>query len=289
MLPLDYDQRHHLITVSRAHRFEAVIPVIESLAQSCIEITAAEPDDGVHIGGTRIGGTPDLPPNIAWQRNGDKYLVFVAQINLSELPFGFSPLLPSNGRLYFFHGMTEPAYNMVHRVIYDDSSPGLLLRAPLPPREWMIENDGRTDYPAYRVHMRRTITLPFDWARKLPKDFVMPPEDESKGIYPDLVLEQALRETANLNETGLLLGHAQTFSKPNQQHAAQKVHEGKAVFDDQTPDPAEVEKWRLLFEIGSLSALQMQWWDAGFLQYFIHGDDLARHDFTRTYANIETT
>lgn len=58
------------------------------------------------LGVSRLGGDPDLPPDVEWPRWRDVPIPFVAQIDLSELPsIAGRELLPESGRLYFFHAM----------------------------------------------------------------------------------------------------------------------------------------------------------------------------------------
>ena len=52
------------------------------------------------LGGTRIGGLPDLPEGIAWPALGDRALSFVAQVRLSEV--ASNGVLPKAGLLSFF-------------------------------------------------------------------------------------------------------------------------------------------------------------------------------------------
>ncbi len=52
------------------------------------------------LGGTRLGGLPDLPSTVAWPSVGDRSLSFAAQVRLSEVTG--SGLLPKRGLLSFF-------------------------------------------------------------------------------------------------------------------------------------------------------------------------------------------
>lgn len=62
-----------------------------------------KPDQPAIVGGSRMGGQPDLPEEIEWPQWGERKLQFVAQLNLTELPA--TPerdLLPQTGWLWFF-------------------------------------------------------------------------------------------------------------------------------------------------------------------------------------------
>lgn len=49
---------------------------------------------------------------------------------------------------------------------------------------------------------------------------------------------------------------------------------------------SEFEKWKLLISIESLDELNMCWWDAGSLEFYINEDDLEIMDFTNTHCII---
>jgi len=60
-------------------------------------------------GRSKLGGTPDLPLSFEWPMYQSHSLLFLAQINLAELPdFGAKSPLPAQGMLYFF----APGYDI---------------------------------------------------------------------------------------------------------------------------------------------------------------------------------
>jgi uncharacterized protein YwqG len=68
------------------------------------------------------------------------------------------------------------------------------------------------------------------------------------------------------------------------------VREGKSLRGESgQPNLDEVQKWKLLFEVGSHYDPGMLWWDAGCLDFFIHADDLKTLDFSKTYAAIQSS
>lgn len=81
---------------------------IEALIRPSLMLrTSACSEDDIAIGQTKIGGLPDLPKDVNYPTFGDKPLVFLAQINLSEIPSSIRPVvLPEVGMIYFFsfHG-----------------------------------------------------------------------------------------------------------------------------------------------------------------------------------------
>ena len=58
---------------------------------------------GAKVGGTRLGGDPDLAPGTPWPQVDSRPLVFVAQLELAELALlGCAPPLPAQGLLSLF-------------------------------------------------------------------------------------------------------------------------------------------------------------------------------------------
>ena len=77
---------------------------IEGLLQPAIRLTTSRTDETqLPIGGSRIGGHPDLPPSLSWPRFRDgRSLSFLAEINLAEVPASQRPPeLPPTGILCF--------------------------------------------------------------------------------------------------------------------------------------------------------------------------------------------
>lgn len=70
-------------------------------------LTKKMESDNLKIGGSKIGGKPDLPKDVSWPRVNDKDLVFCAQYNILELKkFDTENLLPEKGILYIFIGIS---------------------------------------------------------------------------------------------------------------------------------------------------------------------------------------
>lgn len=80
-------------------------------------------EDYSKVGNSRLGGVPDLPSNFKYPiviENGQiKHYVFIAQINLTEIPSNSENILPNNGMLYFFiHNDNESMSKVEHLVLY---------------------------------------------------------------------------------------------------------------------------------------------------------------------------
>lgn len=80
--------------------------LIEQLAASLAEVIAGFTVEGdAALGGSKIGGRPDLPADVAWPHaaEGGGPLAFVCQLNLAELaPHDAQGRLPDHGHWYLF-------------------------------------------------------------------------------------------------------------------------------------------------------------------------------------------
>ena len=59
------------------------------------------------VGGHRLGGRPDLAPDVVWPMCGRLPLAFVGQVALAEVPVLPGSMLPSDGLLSFFYDAVE--------------------------------------------------------------------------------------------------------------------------------------------------------------------------------------
>ena len=76
-------------------------------------------------GFSRLGGLPQLSPEIEWPEWNNKPQAFLAQIDLGELNQALPSFLPNKGRLYFFYDQEQGVWGFDPkdvagwRVLYD--------------------------------------------------------------------------------------------------------------------------------------------------------------------------
>lgn len=86
--------------------------------------------DALALGATKLGGRPDLPPNMTWPTFADRAQAFVAQVNLADLAsLGADPVLPTEGLLTFFYDQYEPSERGGSTVVFTESGSPLERRA----------------------------------------------------------------------------------------------------------------------------------------------------------------
>src|ERR1700730_2356000 len=98
---------HGMIHQHNLDRFEAKILALAKPAIAIEQNTVKEKTE-IPIGGSKLGGSPDLPAGFAWPYLYRKPLAFIAQFNLSEVThFDTAHILPERGMLYFFCDVDE--------------------------------------------------------------------------------------------------------------------------------------------------------------------------------------
>ena len=56
------------------------------------------------VGTSKLGGVPDLPPEVSWPERKDLPQSFIAQIHLNDVrPYDANKALPQDGMLWFFY------------------------------------------------------------------------------------------------------------------------------------------------------------------------------------------
>ena len=265
------------------------------------------------IGTTRHGGYPDLPENESWPVENGKAMSFLAQINLGELEPGFAPYLPAQGWLYFFIGEFKRWVSIPHRILYFDG-PVSQLKQASPPKDI---TPPKKIYRTYTISYLPGFTLCGKVLDHILENYF------SSGNYPENIFDYFQGETGRIGGYPMSF---QNFSEHNaylalsgfdrlleygisskmmehrilrqglEEKEPEKVHflrtEVYPVMDEYQKNfdfhKEQMQAVRPLFVLSSDGG-EMYWGDLGFLQFFIHEDDLAARRFDRTYCDIIST
>ncbi|MEI0738962.1 YwqG family protein [Paenibacillus sp. JTLBN-2024] len=285
--------RMQLEGLIREHRFEHALSYLLEHTRQGIRCTkAGEANDG-RLGGSRIGGDPDLPARIDWPATSEGVpMTFLVQLNLQELAAANeSLLLPDRGMLYFSSAWTSrltissTASSMCRRRSL------LPLRAALRPGRPRLEGAFR----AYRLEPRATLEPPnFAYAdtEQVENDtadyedyeeFVWSVTNSQNGDvallfgYPDGQHGDAEYEAA----LRILTGEHYDY---NTDHALRRI--AAHLGGNEEKAKQEIRDTLLLLEIDSDDDVGFCWWDAGALQFFIRKADLQAGRFDRTYCSL---
>ena len=132
-----------------------------SIRLDCLRATdEAEPP----LGGSRLGGVPDLPPGMSWPEWQDCPMAFIAQVNVAEIAaHDEQGHLPHAGLLSFFCAIDGTAAGVMPAlddpsswmVSYLDGDLATLVRLPHPP-----DLPELLQFPACQASFSQELTLP---------------------------------------------------------------------------------------------------------------------------------
>ncbi|MDJ0754492.1 MAG: YwqG family protein [Ardenticatenaceae bacterium] len=213
------------------------------------------------IGASKIGGLPDLPPNVSWPDNNGMPMSFVAQFNMSSVTaLDSTGLLPSTGMLYFFfliHG--EAPTGISGKVLHLEGE----LRRTHPPAELPKEDR----FIACEVEMATRITLPPSDSDEID---VLKLTREERDRY-DEVWWQIMPDGISL------LGH------PIPVQWGGWMQETLRTCSDDEPAAA----WQLLLQVDSDRNAGMMWGDMGSIYFWIREKDLKAQNFASICVMLE--
>jgi hypothetical protein len=276
--------------------------------------------DLLEPGLTRLGWLPDLPPDMEWPQHQGKALDFLAQVNLADLEPHFHPALPERGWLYFFAREFQDEKIIPHRVLYFDGPVAALTRATRPshlaPPEQVNPQTAlfglRSGFTTDPVFLDQIAGYFQDNSNFLAYEPLLEPlQDQSPDItrlggYPYAFQGggQDRHALLYLNDFEALVKHGwfdplpwltsvEQREKYHQQRIDAVVRAGdwerlQVEVERYNRLEAELEKHIQPIEMlfGLESVLGREWGDMGFLEFFIRQDDLARHDFSRTFCDV---
>lgn len=259
------------------------------LAQPAIRLTTQPVDEHtVAIGGTKFGGSPDLPLSTAWPMLKNIPMAFIAQLRLEDvahLPGAGD--LPATGLLSFFYDAQQQTYGA------DPADRG----------GWLVQyatgdlaHLQRTSFPASlpatarftpcAVTYSAVMTLP-EQPKLDDPSLTWTPTNEQRyeqfwAAYPS--------PAARSSPQHQLLGHPDTLQDDMRMECQLAAH-GVASSND--PQAAELSagamQWRLLFQVDSDGHTGMHWGDGGLLYYWLQRDDLHACRFDQSWLVLQSS
>lgn len=242
-------------------------------------------------GGSRAGGVPDLPVDAPWPLDAsDQAMQFGYQVDLAQVPAAARGPLPAAGLLSLFVGLDEPASDVEHRVQL--FPPGL----PLAPRTPPADAEPATDMmDGTRPGTLRLVSRP-----DLPRWATTDADAMEEGLTEDELAGYAQLKDALLPSgwgegrcVGRLLGHSAGIGVDPREDAVMMRDLDRDT--RRRPDayrlitPERVAAWHHLLSLETCNALELNIWDAGYLEVLITADALAAVDLTDTYAGVQSS
>lgn len=281
--------------MANAYGFGDQVEILRRYVLPCVGFTL-KPALGNPIGGSRLGGGPDLPPAFDWPTNKGRPLDFLLQINLADVAsLDAAGLLPASGLLTFFYDLKEQPWG------YDPKDlTGFAIHF------FPTFSDLRRCAPADSENALSEAALRFWPAESLPGygsragDRLFDDLKAALGSEPDLdrlcELARALfRAQAPIHDgpSHRLGGHSDNI-QGDMQLEAQLVMNGLYCGDPSgynDPRAAELERscedWSLLLQLDSDDDAGFMWGDTGMLYYWVRSADIARRDFTKPWMALQ--
>ena len=256
---------------------------ITSLLRYTISIRTSPVEEAeLPLGISKIGGLPDLPPNIDWPEWDDQPLPLIAQIRLADIaPYDRSGELPQTGMLYFFFNEEAlesypPAHESWHVLHYDGDTTHLQRR--------LASSEEQLIYPTCAVEFSTILTLPpleslYLERLGLSYDAYRPEASREQKREVDAyekLLEKLEATQKSASPYHQLLGHPYQVQRDLLLECQRDTHS--------QGDPAN---WQLLLQVDSDDNAHMMWGDVGVLYFYIPQSALITHDFAQTHLIMQ--
>lgn len=247
------------------------------------------------FGSSKVGGRPDLPPDVEWPMWKDYPQSFLAQINLADIPPAHG--LPSQGLLSFFYavqGMFEDS------EFYGDPDTCRVIYTPAERLDEMTRRPAPDD-------LQEEFTLKPNRVDFAPTLSVPPSESaflESLGLgwnsnrkdfdkYWRTFLKSFNKRQSAGNCIHRFLGHADPIQGDMQFSC--EMHTQGLSWEDIRESEAERQRvqqsalgWRLLLQIDSEEEKTgMMWGDVGRVYFWIKEEDLSAQRFDRVVCEMQ--
>jgi uncharacterized protein YwqG len=271
---------------------KAGLPVLANnigkVTRTSIRLYATPVDEStLKTGASKLGGSPDLPPGIAWPAWKGTPQSFIAQIRLDEAhPFDTEGLLPQSGMLWFFYDARQetfgenPADRGGWHVLFKDGDLGSLQQVPAPAT---LPVESR--FHACSLRFASEITLTQQPDLEIPG---LNWSDANQEGYENL-LATLPNQSDRASIHHRLLGFPDTI-QDDMRMQCQLVSHGVTDEDDSRAEALSkgAADWRLLLQIDSDEHAGMNWGNNGMLYYWITLADLKAQHFDTTWLVLQS-
>lgn len=231
------------------------------------------------LGGSRMGGLPDLPLDTHWPTLENKYpMIFLGQINLKDLSsFSCASILPKDGILSFF--VVDPHDEKFEKFVL--LKPGVFESKNITKVLFIAGKDlVRKNAPA-GVSVLKSCVLTFGEEETFPQFESAAYEaiGVGQGIFTELVSD-AVEEEQTLHR---ILGYPDQI-QGDVAASVQQCFEKNWENPDWESLAEQGKELILLFQMDSDDNLDVMWGDGGMLYFYIKPEDLANTDFSNVWC-----
>jgi uncharacterized protein YwqG len=247
--------------------------------------------DDARIGGTRLGGLPDLPSGTEWPRGPKAPLSFIAQLDLAELAAtDASGLLPRDGLLSFFYDLGTNPWGLALEeraqiAVLHTPSGAALERRDKPADLVSPHKYTYVELTSTPVRAELELTLPSLRTKEI-RAFGFDQAEHDK--YCDEVLVTAYKWPTSEGIMHRVLGHPDANQGDMTRRLAY-LFAGKPDAIDRESDPVVEEdaaRFRLLLQLDTDDDL-MTHWGSGRLYFWIREEDLKAARFDATFFQFQ--
>lgn len=261
-----------------------------SLAKMSIRFTSSKSSDKeIPIGGSKIGGYPDLPSGFSYPKWKNMPLAFLAQINLAEISgFSASSNLPSSGFLSFFYNASQETWGFDPKdkgswQVYYFSDMNTIQRIQFPND---LPDEGR--YLPCSLSFFEELTLP-PWESIAIENLSLTREE--MDVYIGL-LDNILSSGSGL--INRILGYPEQI-QGDMQIECQMVSNGIFCGDGKAQEHPRYKElmtgaadWELLLQLDSEEEnAQIIWGDVGRVYFWIHKKSLENREFDKVWFQLQ--
>ena len=259
-------------------------------SEACLSfITFPRDETELSLGNSKLGGHPDLLPEIEWPVWNGKPLAFLAQLCMDELRVR-DDLLPIEGWLYFFDDPNQhtngldPRDKGSWRVIFSGRSQNPPWKSP---REHLVRREIPPDVPEFsryiacELHLVPRLSPEWLWAQRIREEMEETQNTAGEEILRELfpvprhqILGHPMMEPGAANEVRRsceLLSRGYALSKPLDKEMYESIW-GK-----------EARVWRPLLQLDADARPGMVWRDRTRLSFWIPEDDLVLGNFDNVW------
>ena len=261
---------------------------LDALMQDSIRIGGHPADEAsLPIGGSKLGGLPDLPPGTAWPEGKGLPLSFIAQLRLEEVqPYDTQHVLPPDGLLSFFYDAkqqtfgADPSDRGGWEVLYVTGDLKTLQRFPTP-ATLPVE----AHFKPCAVTFSDEVTVPQQPELEIAN---LAWTADQRQTYEN-VLATFPSQADRASPHHRLLGHPDTIQDDMRLECQLAANGVSDVGDPKAMAlNASANAWRLLLQVDSDGNAAMRWADAGMLYFWIERDALAARRFANVWVVLQS-